>query len=46
MSPEPSDAEPSGGDPVCWLAETCPHCGALVEGATCWRCGAPREDED
>ena len=33
-------APPSGGDPVCWLGELCPDCGAFPEaGATrCWRC--------
>ncbi|WP_400996763.1 hypothetical protein [Agromyces sp. GXQ0307] len=27
---------------VCWLAATCDECGALVEGGTCWNCGARR----
>jgi hypothetical protein len=38
-----ADDEDDGvGDAVCWLAATCEACGALVEGATCWNCGAPR----
>ncbi|WP_300008059.1 hypothetical protein [Pseudonocardia sp.] len=34
-----------GGDPVCWLDQVCPECGAMPTGdgeATadrCWRCG-------
>ena len=30
-----------GGDPVCWLEQVCPECGAYVSDelpATCWRC--------
>jgi hypothetical protein len=30
---------------VCWLAATCTACGALIEGGTCWNCGARRADE-
>ena len=30
---------------VCWLAATCSECGALIEGGTCWNCGARRADE-
>jgi len=30
---------------VCWLAATCTECGALIEGGTCWNCGARRADE-
>jgi hypothetical protein len=29
-------------DAVCWLSATCESCGALVEDATCWNCGAAR----
>ena len=35
--------EPIGGDPVCWLEQVCPDCGALVSAelpARCWRCEA------
>ena len=33
MSDEP-------GDPVCWLAQLCPECGAMPgDGPACWRCG-------
>jgi hypothetical protein len=31
------------GDPVCWLHELCPECGAMPTGEAperCWRCGA------
>ena len=41
MDDNPSDG-PAGGDPVCWLEQVCPECGALVEAdlpAMCWRCG-------
>jgi hypothetical protein len=36
-----------GGDPVCWLSELCPECGAMPAGDAnrCWRCGATRPDE-
>ena len=27
------------GDPVCWLHELCPDCGAVPTGPACWRCG-------
>jgi hypothetical protein len=44
------DADDAGGDPVCWLHELCPVCGALPSPETpdrCWRCGAPpAADED
>lgn len=30
---------------VCWLAATCTECGALIEGGTCWNCGARRAEE-
>ena len=30
---------------VCWLAGTCTECGALIEGGTCWNCGARRVEE-
>ncbi|MCK6065653.1 MULTISPECIES: hypothetical protein [Microbacterium] len=46
MSFERRDDAPAGGDPACWLAATCPDCGAIVERAVCWRCGAPREEEE
>lgn len=46
------DARPSSTPPteeldgaVCWLAATCTECGALIEGGTCWNCGARRADE-
>lgn len=37
-----------GGDPVCWLAQVCPDCGALNEkfAGTCWRCGISRSPDD
>ena len=44
--PDPHpDREQDGisGD-VCWLAATCVECGALVEGGTCWNCGAARTE--
>lgn len=22
----------AGGDPACWLSQTCPHCGAMTDG--------------
>lgn len=33
------------GDPVCWMHQLCPECGALREDARreCWRCGRPGE---
>jgi hypothetical protein len=41
-----SDGEPDqpgvaeGGDPVCWLHQLCPDCGAMPENSEiCWRCG-------
>jgi uncharacterized OB-fold protein len=39
---------PDGGDAACWLSEVCPDCGALNETPTgpCWRCGAPRGEND
>jgi len=42
-----SESAPVGadrGDPVCWLAQVCIHCGALsdVSDAVCWRCGESR----
>lgn len=42
------DAGDSGGEQACWLAQVCPECGALTERSspTCWRCGAPRTQED
>ena len=30
---------------VCCLSATCTDCGALIEGGTCWNCGARRADE-
>ena len=30
---------------VCWLAAVCTECGALIEGGTCWNCGARRVEE-
>jgi hypothetical protein len=45
MSAEQHAAEPDPvGDPVCWLHELCPECGALPTLETpdrCWRCGTP-----
>ena len=41
MTTHDSIDEPVGGDPVCWLEQVCPECGAYVSGelpATCWRC--------
>ena len=38
--PERDDVAVTGD--VCWLAATCAECGALVEGGTCWSCGAHR----
>jgi len=37
-----ADDEP--GDPVCWLHELCPVCGAMPtpeQPDRCWRCGHP-----
>jgi hypothetical protein len=42
-SPDPGEDGITGA--VCWLAATCTECGALIEGATCWNCGARRADE-
>jgi hypothetical protein len=46
-----ADSEPVG-DPVCWLHELCPACGAapsVEDPDRCWRCGttldAAREDQ-
>jgi hypothetical protein len=47
------DAHPSADPPqdepligaVCWLAAVCTECGALIEGGTCWNCGARRVEE-
>jgi hypothetical protein len=36
------DENDTAGDAVCWISATCEGCGALVEDATCWNCGAPR----
>ena len=42
-SMEDDDDEEDGvAESVCWLSATCGRCGALVEDATCWNCGAPR----
>ncbi|MCP2367342.1 hypothetical protein BCL57_001496 [Agromyces flavus] len=40
--PEPEQDGVTGD--VCWLAATCTECGALVEGGTCWNCGARRTE--
>jgi nitrile hydratase subunit beta len=35
-------ADDAGGDPVCWLHELCPECGAVPDPQVpgrCWRCG-------
>jgi hypothetical protein len=42
-APDAATAEPTGA--VCWLAATCTACGALIEGGTCWNCGAHRDEE-
>jgi len=39
------DEEDGVAESVCWLSATCGRCGALVEDATCWNCGAPRVAE-
>ncbi|MCE0762784.1 hypothetical protein LWC35_07645 [Pseudonocardia kujensis] len=45
------DDEP-GGDPVCWLHELCPTCGAMptdepsAPPGRCWRCGEPFPKDD
>ena len=45
------DVDPSqpAGEPVCWIGQLCPECGAMPEGAgaqdpsvPCWRCGTVR----
>ena len=39
----PADGD-VGGDPVCWLHELCPTCGAVPTPEVpdrCWRCGTP-----
>ena len=36
---------PRADGAVCWLAATCAECGALIEGGTCWNCGARRDEE-
>ncbi|BDZ55312.1 hypothetical protein [Agromyces marinus] len=41
-APAPDDEQDGMPDAVCWLAATCDSCGALVEGGTCWNCGARR----
>jgi hypothetical protein len=48
-----SDGEPDepvvaeGGDPVCWLHQLCPDCGAMPDGAEiCWRCGRPLDRDE
>jgi hypothetical protein len=41
-----ADEESTVGDAVCWLSATCGECGALIEGAACWNCGAPRVPRD
>jgi hypothetical protein len=43
-SPEP-EQDGATGDAVCWLAATCTECGALIEGGTCWNCGARRMED-
>jgi hypothetical protein len=46
MTTPPPPAEPVG-DPVCWLHELCPECGAVPSPEVpdrCWRCGTPRTD--
>jgi hypothetical protein len=39
------DGGDDGGDPVCWLDQVCPECGAMPspderDGDRCWRCDA------
>ena len=38
---EPDESAPAeGGDPVCWLHQLCPECGAMPDRPdVCWRCG-------
>lgn len=43
-SADPAQDEATMGA-VCWLAATCVECGALIEGGTCWNCGARRVEE-
>jgi hypothetical protein len=46
VSLERDDPADQGGDPVCWLHELCPVCGAVPSPEVpdrCWRCGAPRD---
>ena len=41
MTAHDAIGESLGGDPVCWLEQVCPECGAYVSGelpARCWRC--------
>ena len=50
MRPDPEWDEPrhdrrSVTGAVCWLAATCTECGALIEGGTCWNCGARRVED-
>lgn len=42
-------ADEHGGDPVCWLHQTCPDCGHLPDNpavSTCPRCGALLERDN
>jgi hypothetical protein len=42
---EPATAE--GGDPVCWLHQLCPNCGAMPDdGEICWRCSRPLDRDE
>jgi hypothetical protein len=42
--PHPEREQDGSTGDVCWLAATCDECGALVEGGTCWNCGARRSE--
>lgn len=42
------DADAEVGDPVCWVDQLCPECGAMPtadEQGRCWRCGTPAPAE-
>ena len=40
QAPDAATDEPTGA--VCWLEAVCTECGAMIEGGTCWNCGARR----
>jgi monoamine oxidase len=44
-----TEPERAGGDPVCWLSQLCPECGAVPtagEPHRCWRCGTALDGSD